>query len=239
MFTNAEIQAFADNGVVPTAEALGSYPWSAYGAVLGLREPRPVAAAEALALLAPEPLVARERLRRAMETRVAEWQAQRAGIDVCDEPGCRGTPDGCELVHTRLPRRAISGSAPAGTISTPSESTWQPRGVSMVHDDRLDRRARLRAVGWTLDDLVLAACARFGADPGVVLAGGRRPPECSARAVIAHVACDGVGVPAAEVAGHLSVSDAAVSVGRRRGVTLLASLGWNVDDLLPGRSARR
>ena len=221
------------HGVVPSAEALESYPWSAYGAVLGLRGPGPAAAAATLALLAPDPLVARERLRRAMEVRVADWRAQRAGIDVCDEPGCRGAPDGCELVHARLPRRARSGAAPPEAVAAGSDAAWQPRGVSTVHDERLDRRARLRARGWTLADLVRAACARCGADTRVVLAGGRRPAACSARAVIAHVACDGVGLPAAEVAAHLGVSDAAVSVGRRRGELLLAAHGWRVDDLLP------
>jgi NADPH:quinone reductase-like Zn-dependent oxidoreductase len=56
--------------------------------------------------------------------------------------------------------------------------------------------------------------------------------ECRARAVVVHVACDGVGVPVVEVARLLGVSAAAVSSARPRGSRLLAELGWTVDDVV-------
>ena len=60
----------------------------------------------------------------------------------------------------------------------------------------------------------------------------QNPLECAARAVIAHVACDGVGLSGSDVAGLLGVSNASVSAARRRGRAALASLNLSVDDAL-------
>ena len=102
--------------VVPTAEALESYPWTAYPEVLGLGGPGLVDPRRTLALLHPDETVARRVLREAMAARAVRWQSQRQGIDACEEPGCRGARDVCFLLHA--PRRA-AGSKDAAPPSPP------------------------------------------------------------------------------------------------------------------------
>ena len=222
------------HGAVPTAAALESYAWSAYSELVGGAAPGVVDVGRTLALLHADQATARSILRDAMASRVARWQSERAGIDVCEEPGCRGEGDGCRLVHPDRRRRASCEEIPA-----PSPVAWRPRGVDPVHDERSDRSARLRSAGWRPQELLAPVSVRLGADPAAVLAGGRSSAECAARAVIAHVACDGVGIPAATIAELLRVSGPAICVARRRGRIVLEAHGWTVDDALawPGRTA--
>lgn len=187
-----------------------------------------------LALLDPDEATARAILHDALATRIARWQSERAGIDECEEPGCRGASDGCLLLHPDRRRRATGDVAPA-----PAGVAWQPSGISRAHDERSDRRARLRGAGWCPSDLVVPACARLGADPAAMLAGRRHPAECQARALIAFVACDGVGLPGATVAELLGVGGPAITAARRRGANVLTSHGWTVDEVLSWTDAKQ
>ena len=217
----------AHDGVVESAAALESYPWTAYPEILGLTTPGLVRADAALALVHPQPAIARAGLREAMAVRVAEWRALRPGIDRCDEPGCTGEREGCRLIHVARPR-----GREAATSDDPVPTPPATEGISTAHDDRRDRRARLQACGWTSADLVAPVCARFGANPDLVRSGGRAHDESHARAVLAYVVCDGVGYTVAEVATLLGVSGTAVTAARRRGRALLAANGWTVDHVL-------
>ena len=215
---------------MPTAEALESYEWTAYGEVLGLAARGLVDPRTTLALLHPVEATAKDILRDAMASRVARWQAERAGIDPCEEPGCRGERDGCLLLHAKRRHRE-----PADAPLAPSHIAWRPpEAISRAHDERMDRQARLRLAGWRPSDLVGPVCAHIGADPAAVLAGRRRPAECAARALIAYVACDGVGTPAVTVAELLGVSGATISLARVRGRALLASRGWSFEGCCRG-----
>ena len=63
-----------------------------------------------------------------------------------------------------------------------------------------------------------------------------RPAESAARALIAHVACDGAGTSAVTVAELFGVSGSAVSQARVRGRALLAARGWDIDEVLSWRA---
>jgi putative transposase len=215
----------AHHGAVETAEALETYPWTAYPEVLGRSRPGIVDPARTLALIHPDADVARQTLREAMEARVARWHAERDGVDVCDEPGCRGSPDGCGLVHRR---RAASAPSALDGIS----EAVGTGGVPIEHDELRDRRTRLRASGWRPEELVASVCARLEVDPAAVRSGSRLHAESRARAVIAHVACDVAGVSAVDAARLLGVGAAALTAARRRGRVLVVSKGWSVDDVL-------
>lgn len=222
------------HGIVASAQDLELYEWSAYAEVLGLASPGLVDPRHALALLHPDQAVARAALRAEMEASVARWRSSRVGIDVCDEPGCRGVRDQCLLVHPARQRGNQTGIGLAAT-HVPTRADVCVRSV--IHD-RADRRAQLALAGWSPDDLVSPVCTRMGVAPDAVLAGCRRRAECAARAVIACVACDGVGVPAVVVAQALGLSEAAVSQARARGGALLAAREWSFDDVLSWRSSR-
>ena len=75
---------------------------------------------------------------------------------------------------------------------------------------------------------------------GVRPSGTSGNAESRAHAVIAFVACDGVGVTATAIAEILGVGDGAITTARRRGETLIASVGATVDIVLrwPAASAR-
>lgn len=216
----------AHHGVVPTAEALESYEWTAYPEVLGLAAPRLVNPAMTLALIHPDPTIARAVLREAMVERVARWHAERSGIDVCDEPGCVGAAEACFLVHVNH-RQSECRPAPA------PPAVQAPRnGISLAHDLRRGRRTRLLIAGWSPIHLVASVAPRLAADPDAVLRGVRTHAESRARAIVAHVACDGAGVPVADVAAVLGVTGSALSNARRRGRALLLARGWSIDDVL-------
>jgi len=63
-------------------------------------------------------------------------------------------------------------------------------------------------------------------------AGGRRPAECAARAAIAFVACDEVGVAGERIAELVGVSAAAVSMACRRDREHPGLREWRIDDVL-------
>jgi hypothetical protein len=84
---------------------------------------------------------------------------------------------------------------------------------------------------------VLPVCERLGADPADLASGRRAPAASTARALISHVACDGVGVPCETVAPLLGVTSQAVSFARRRGREALSEKGWSIDDVLSWRGA--
>lgn len=212
------------HGVVPNAEALETYPWTGYPEILGLCAPRLVEPAKTLAHIHPDLEVARGILREGMSGRAARWQAERNGVDLCEEPGCRGADDLCGGVHRHRVRRRAAPSARAGSDALAT--------VAREHDERVARAAALQARGWRPADLVVPVCARFGADPQALLGGGRKAPESAARALIACVACDAAGVPMRVLADVLGVSGAAVSLARERGAALLAARGWTAEDVL-------
>jgi len=119
-------------------------------------------------------------------------------------------------------------------LVTPPPVVSSVAGIATVHDQRFDRRMRLRLRlrGWRPADLVGPACLRLGATPAALLDGSHRPQECAARAAIAHVACDGAGVPGTDLAELLRVSESAVTRARGRGARVLAEHGWSVDEVL-------
>lgn len=184
----------ARHGVVRDAASLAYHPWTAYPEILGTASPGLVDPGKTLALLHPDEATARGLLSDALAARVARWQSERAGIDVCEEPGCRGASDGCLLVHPDRGRGPPRDSLPPPCVP------WRPQGISRAHDERAERRARLRGAGWRPSDLVAPVCDRLGAHSAAVVGGRRHPAACAARAVIAFVACDGVGLPGVAVA---------------------------------------
>ncbi len=213
------------HGVVETAELLESYPWTAYPEILGLQAPGLVDAPKTLSLLCGDEVAARNALREAMSRRVARWRAAADGADPCEEPTCSGARDVCRLVHPALVRTgAVAAAGVTGSVMA--------SGISRVHDERSIRRARLHAAGWRPSALVVPVCARFGAEPDAVLNGVRRRPESLARAVVAYVACDGVGAAVGEVAALLGVSGPAATAARRRGRALVDAHGWSIDEVL-------
>ena len=87
-------------GLVPSAEALGSFPWCGYGALTGERPARPFEAPTAtLRLLADEPAEARQRLRHWMQQLLDSTDLAPGPLD---EPSASGSrPDaGCLAPRT-------------------------------------------------------------------------------------------------------------------------------------------
>jgi hypothetical protein len=131
---------------------------------------------------------------------VRRWGTDGRSTAVRDAGG-----DECSLP----PRNLVAVAAVRGA----SSSTFGL--VSPVLDAQLERRETLRARGWTPRELVVPVCARLGADPALVLSGGRARPEARARAVIAALACDGAGFPGAAAAAVLRVGGPALAAARR------------------------
>ncbi len=203
------------HGVVPTVDALQTYPWSGLGEVMGLREARLADPLAALAVLHPDPARARETLLDVLERKAREW----AGED--NDPG---------------PAAAAAAAASASRLATASRR----RRVHVAPAPRTDaadelRRRGLRLEGWTPERLVGAACALVGADPSLLPTGKRTTAEAAARAVAAFVACDEVGLSMVEVAPKLGVGPTALIEARRRGRRVLRSLGVSVADVLARR----
>jgi REP element-mobilizing transposase RayT len=82
------------------------------------------------------------------------------------------------------------------------------------------RRPSIRTA---LDALIGRVGGFFGASRADLAAGGRLPTTSAARAVIAHLACDGMGIPQQEVGRALGVSGSAVGRARGRGRELVAA----------------
>lgn len=217
--------------VVPSAEALERYPWTAYPEILGLAEPGLVVPSRTLALIHPDEAAARAALREGMGNRVVRWQAERDGVDLCEEPGCRGAIDLCGRVHLRpVRRRAVPPMDATGSAA--DDASGVAATAEQEHRQRVRRAAALAAIGWGPADLVDSVCERIGADRRLLLERGRAGAESAARALIAHVACDGAGVPVQEVAELLRISSAAVVYARHRGAAILAAEGWSIDGVL-------
>jgi hypothetical protein len=192
--------------VVPCVEALRRYEWSALGEILGERETRWTDVGAALALLHPDPGLARDGLLRLLAGKAESW-AQEAGDPDADRA---------------MPKRATGPLRPASPDSV----------VERSFDDTDALRAALAREGWTPALLVPAACRLAGADATAVRIGGQARPEYTARSVVAFVACDVAGRPMSEVAALLGVRPTALPNARRRGRARLAALGLSAGEVL-------
>jgi len=122
---------------------------------------------------------------------------------------------------------ALLGRRPAAFVSVDA-------ALALFGDAPGEARAALRA--WMADGLVAGSTAReiaarcpelapllervtreFGVTEAAVRSGRRDPAVCDARAVLAHLACDGLGLCDAEVATHLGVGVTAIPRARARG----------------------
>lgn len=95
----------------------------------------------------------------------------------------------------------------------------------------------LRRAAWDrrrgcIERLLERVCAAVGADAGLVRDGRRTGTESKARALLAFVACDALGLAGSVVARLTGTTRQAISRARARGRRVAAALGLDVDGLV-------
>jgi REP element-mobilizing transposase RayT len=200
------------HGVVRTVAELCDYRWSPVAELLGRRTPVLTDVDACLALIHPDPAIARRTLLELLEIRARRWaEDDRYPTDDPDlaEPRAASAP---QAMASLPPARAAAAAAlPSGVeISCPGG----------------------------LAALVPVVCNLTGADPDAVQRGMQTRPEYVARSVIAYVACDIGGASMIDAAGWLGVSASALTHSRRRGRLRLATLGVSAREVLSLSGAR-
>ena len=178
-------------GLVDSVEALERYPWCGYPALVGHRAPLAFESINAsLSLFAEDEAVARRCLRASMLRRASEpTSAARS---------CKGQ------------RREMPVFPPPAwqEPASPGES----RGRSKRIEVQAGRDAPL-----TIAELITKVSRIFGVSRDEVCSPCQRRAAARARATVAHLAVEKLGLPGMVVAAALRVSPSAVSHALRRG----------------------
>jgi putative transposase len=90
-------------------------------------------------------------------------------------------------------------------------------GALKQAEEEADRRYKLRAKGYDLEELAKKAAKELGIKPEEIYSSGKRPKEVQARSLYCYWAVKGLGISATEVAKRLKITQPAVSVSGRRG----------------------
>lgn len=193
-------------GLVSDDRALEAYPWTGHGALMGRALDRFGAASEILSLFGSTPAAARKRLR--------VWMSSDRESDTA--------PGGCG------DRVCVSGPP----IHRDATVVASPRLAASALDDlQADRRARQLALRsrWRIADVVDHVCGTLDVEPATVRSGSRIRRVCEARAAIAFLAHEQLGLPLTRLAGALGVSSAALGRALLRGEHAARRAGLDLD----------
>lgn len=196
--------------VVPGLDRLARHRWSGHATLLGNREEPILDPFDTLALFGEDAGDARAALCEFMAARLRMWE---------DDP---------EWDWDAEPQKPAGGGR---SIDVAARMRARSEALDLMRRERearTFRRHRLRADGWTIDGVVAGVCAQFGVEARAVLTASKVRPVAAARAVIAHLAHDDLGLAAAAIARSLGVDESAVrravsrgrTIARERGMTL-------------------
>ncbi|MCB9535195.1 MAG: hypothetical protein H6704_02945 [Myxococcales bacterium] len=195
-------------GEVNDVDALAAHRWTGHASLMGGPADGLVDVRAALRLFAPR----RDDARHA----VVDFLRTGVGDDRLDGllKRTNGRPRADEATFDALVARLDdAGDAVAGSHEFVAE-------VLAEADAARARTFRLVHAGWDVSSLARWVCGEVGADPRDLPAGRRTREVSAARAAIAWLATDALGLPAADLTGPLGVSPSALSraLGRGRGV---------------------
>lgn len=127
----------------------------------------------------------------------------------------------------RLPARFLHvDGALAIFADDPAEARVRLREWMATPEPRPSSAPSLTALG----DLIEGACLRLGISKLDLLSVSRDRRVCSARSLIAHLACDDAGYRQADVARALGIQESSVHRARRRGRAVRAALDAKKQD---------
>ncbi len=183
-------------GIVPDLPALERYPWTGYRGLMGEEDARFLAVDAVLEMVHEDRRVARQRLQEWMEAGIAA----RSGAGEEEE---YEAPGGMELE----PR----GQGPTAEPIDQGDSTG-------IDDEcRAAIANALRLEGWDLDALLGHVCGRLGVAAADLRMGLKARRVSRARAAIAWLGRERLGLSLTAMAPALGVSEAALSKGFSRG----------------------
>jgi chromosomal replication initiation ATPase DnaA len=90
-------------------------------------------------------------------------------------------------------------------------------GVLKETGERLERRYRLEAEGYDLDQVTKRVVKVMNIEPDLILEKSRRPQVVTARDLLCFWASKELGMSATDLAKRLNLTQPAVSIGVRRG----------------------
>jgi len=198
--------------MVDSLEALARYPWGGYAELMSDIGTGLLAKDEHLALFGSTP----EESRRAL----AAWM--QAGQ-------LPGRDDSLPEAASRS--RASPWEGPAGRASV----RWEPSGIPEPTVAEI-RAQHLCSAGWTLEALIGWVCARLCADPTALRAGRRTRPVSRARAVIAALATQELGLPLATVARATGVTSGPLCRAIERGIRVVDEQEIRLDEVDPPKA---
>jgi len=178
-------------GLVDSLEALERYPWCGHPALVGRRTPLAFESIEAsLSLFADDEAVARRCLRASMASRTSE-------------PTSTARP--CRGYRREMP---ICPSPARHEPPSPGEYRGRAKHIEVQAG---------RDVPITVAELITEAARVFEVSRNEVCSPCQRRAAARARATVAHLAVEELGLPGKAVAAALRVSPSAVSHALRRG----------------------
>ena len=195
------------DGVISGLERLATYRWSGHAALLGNREDAVLDPFDTLALFGDDVGEARAALRELMAARLRTWE---------DDPDW--TWD-AEPEEPRKTGQMIQAAARMRERSDALEAVRREREAGRL------RQSRLRAEGWTIDAILAGVCVRFGVDVRDVLTASKVRPIAAARAVVAHLARDELGISCAAISRYLGLDESSVRDAVVRGREIARAIG--------------
>ena len=107
-----------------------------------------------------------------------------------------------------------------GLFSAPAPPGFRPNAV--------DRRYRLKSMGYDLNKLADKVADLFHIDAGLLLTKGRQRLQVEARSVLCHWAVGELGMTVTELARVFGMTPSAVSYAVRRGKTIAEEKGYSL-----------
>lgn len=192
------------SGSVDSIDQLATHRWSAYGALIGDLDPIVVDVHAALRIYGDDPEEARRNLTEALrQDLTSEWEPEFDDDEAVDE-----------IAVDRAEMKEYAALA------------------SLRVERRLVRQRVLREQ-WPFGDLVDWVCNRLGIQSVDLIEGRLRQGGGSARAIIAFLAIEQLGLTNAQVAIGLRIQPPAVSKAFQRGRELSRCLGFDNLDRHP------
>jgi putative transposase len=189
-------------GMVRTLDDLATYRWTSYAGLLGTRQVGLVDAEAVLSLFSDDVGDARAALRESTASCLGRWDADPEWSWDTDERASAHTGETIDVAARMRERSRELDEA---------RDAWETRRL---------RANRLRRMGWTVDRVMVAVCARQRIAAKELLSLSRREPVSDARALVAHLAVTELGASYAEVARRLDISETSAKLAARRGAEL-------------------
>ena len=101
--------------------------------------------------------------------------------------------------------------------------------VLQQHNEVLERRYRLKALGYNWDQIIARVAELFDMPPKEILQTGKQPLRVQARSLVCYWAVSELGISATEVGRRLGLSQSAVSRAVPRGQKIADERGYSID----------